>query len=508
MQFFKNKIWRVTAALLIMSVCLPAHLFSATKQKKEFVVVIDAGHGGKDVGAAENGAQEKDINLAVALKLGELIEKKLKDTKVVYTRKNDTFVSLQGRADIANKAKADLFISIHTNSVDKSNSNRANVVGASTYVLGLHKDSENLGVAKRENAVIELDANDKAKFTQFNPQEDESYIIFEMTQKKNLQNSIRFAKDVQTEMEKAGRKSRGVRQAGFWVLWSTAMPAALVELDFICNPEQAQFMTSNEGQAKLAGAIFNAVKKYEEYFRKSLGSASPVKNAVEDNAPAMASAKTVKATDPQPASNIPTAETPTAVATDPVKKTAGQQSSTRRGRRGAATSQEIQAPKTTVASAGGKKKAAEVTALEKQASVPAQTKNAPATPNFDEPTVLTAEEAGHSFALDTTPVKEKSKGKNVKKKSDAPKGKVPPAKVKARKQRIKTVYKIQLFTTEIELPADDEAFMGYTPISTIHENNLYKYTYGEGSNPKELQALLTELLAQFPDAEIIKCISD
>ena len=246
-------------------------VISAAQKTKEFVVVIDAGHGGHDAGAVDNEAKEKDINLGVALKLGNLIKTKLKNVKVIYTRDNDTFLSLQKRADVANKAGADLFISIHTNSVDASNPNRTSVAGASTYVLGLHKDSDNLGVAKRENSVIELDKNDKAKYTNFDPTKDESYIIFEMTQKKNLQNSIRLASDIQKEMEKSGRRNRGVHQAGFWVLWSTAMPAVLVELDFICNPQEAKFLNSKEGQDKLAGDIFNAVKSYEEYYRKSIG---------------------------------------------------------------------------------------------------------------------------------------------------------------------------------------------------------------------------------------------
>ncbi|MDE6812135.1 MAG: N-acetylmuramoyl-L-alanine amidase [Muribaculaceae bacterium] len=237
----------------------------------DFVVVIDPGHGGKDFGAIDNSAKEKEINLAVAQRLAELIRKKMKDTEVIMTRNNDTFISLQGRADIANKSKGDLFISIHTNSVDMKNKNRTTVAGASVYTLGSNKDEANMEIARRENSVIEMESSYQQKYSGFDPNKDESYIIFEMAQKKNLSQSNRFAKMVQDNLVKiAGRKDRGVKQAGFWVLWSTSMPAVLVELDFICNPESAKFLTSREGVEKLAEAIYQAVKVYEQNYRQSI----------------------------------------------------------------------------------------------------------------------------------------------------------------------------------------------------------------------------------------------
>ncbi len=271
MKFIFHKLLKtniLSAFLVILLLCLlNIPVFAANN---EFVVAIDAGHGGKDHGAIDNSAREKDINLSVALKLGELIEKKIKNSKVVYTRNNDTFVSLQGRADIANKAKADLFISIHTNSVDTSNKNRTTVEGASVYTLGAQKDEANMSVARRENSVIELESGSNSKYSGFDPNKDESYIIFEMAQKNNLAQSNRFAKMVQDNLVKiAGRKDRGVHQAGFWVLWSTSMPSVLVELDFICNPTSAKFLTSKEGVDKMADAIFQAVKIYEQNLRQS-----------------------------------------------------------------------------------------------------------------------------------------------------------------------------------------------------------------------------------------------
>lgn len=253
-------------------VAIPGLLLSSVsiEAKNKFTVVLDPGHGGKDFGAIDNNTREKDINLAVAKKLGQLIEKKLKNTDVVFTRDNDSFVSLQGRADIANKSKGNLFISIHTNSVDLNNKNRATIEGASVYTLGSHKDDANMEVARRENAVIEMENGYDQKYSGFDPSRDESYIIFELAQKQNIAQSNRFAKNVQDNLVKiAGRKNRGVHQAGFWVLWATSMPSVLVELDFICNPESAKYMTSKEGVDKMADAIFQAVKVYEQNYMQA-----------------------------------------------------------------------------------------------------------------------------------------------------------------------------------------------------------------------------------------------
>lgn len=151
--------------------------FCVNAVAKDFVLVIDAGHGGKDVGAVGDYAMEKDVNLGVALKFGELVKKHCKNVKVVYTRDADFFVSLQDRANIANKAKGDLFVSIHTNSVDKKSPSRYTVTGSETYTLGLHRSNENLEVAKRENSVIELEDDYSAKYQGFDPNSAESYII-------------------------------------------------------------------------------------------------------------------------------------------------------------------------------------------------------------------------------------------------------------------------------------------------------------------------------------------
>lgn len=234
---------------------------------KDFVVVIDAGHGGHDHGAIDNGVREKTINLGVALKLGDMIKKQMEHVTVVYTRDDDTFLSLQARANVANKAHGDLFISIHTNSVDKKNRNRKKISGASTYTLGLHKTDENFAVAQRENSVMVLEKDYTTTYQGFDPNSTESYIMFELNQNMHMEQSVAFAQLVQNQMvENAGRIDKGVRQAGFWVLAATSMPAVLVELDFICNPEAAKFLGSASGQTKLAKSIFNAFRQYKESF--------------------------------------------------------------------------------------------------------------------------------------------------------------------------------------------------------------------------------------------------
>lgn len=231
----------------------------------DFTVVIDPGHGGKDSGAVGTTAKEKDINLGVALKLGKLIEKNCPDVKVVYTRDNDVFIPLQSRADIANKASGDLFISIHTNSIDKSSKNYKTIAGASVYTLGFRRSEENLAVAMRENSVIKLESDYSTVYEGFDPSSTESYIIFEMSRDKHMEQSVEAASALQNELvATAGRKDHGVRQANFWVLFKTSMPAVLVELDFICNPQCEKFMSSEAGQNSLAQSLFNGFRAYKK----------------------------------------------------------------------------------------------------------------------------------------------------------------------------------------------------------------------------------------------------
>lgn len=444
----------------------------AAADKKKFTVVIDAGHGGSDFGAIENEVNEKDVNLAVALKLADLIKKKLKDTEVVLTRSKDEFISLQKRADIANAAKGDLFISIHCNSVDKKNKNRANVLGATTYVLGHHKDADNLAVAQRENAVIELDADDSSHYSQFDPSQDESFIIFNMSQKKNFQNSIRFAADVQKEMSAAGRYSRGVQQAGFWVLWSTAMPAVLVELDFICNPEQARFLDSATGQDKLAGAVFNAVKSYEAYYRKNLGSMALDVQVEEDEpeAPSFAPEASEVAELPKSESKKKTSSRKESA------KAAPADASNHRRRPKGAKAEASAGIETAVMALPEENKAVVAVKDSPKAEKPAKTEKA-------------------------TKADKKSKGVTAQKPARRE------GKRKATRQSVHIVYRILLFTSGEELAADAREFKGLSPVTAIYENNMYKYTYGESADKNEMEAGLAEVKDLFPEAYVIRIIN-
>ncbi|MCM1163451.1 MAG: N-acetylmuramoyl-L-alanine amidase [Muribaculaceae bacterium] len=234
-----------------------------TVEAKDFVVVIDPGHGGKDAGAVGLRTNEKTINFTVAEKLRDLIKSNMKDARVEMTRTGNYFVTLQGRADFANNHKADVFISIHANSLDRKAPGRDRVHGAAVYTLGLDRSDTNLSVAMRENSVMKLEDDYTTVYEGFDPSSTESYIAFEMMQHKNMDQSISLAECVQNQLVRtAGRKNNGVRQAPFWVLVRTGMPAILVELDFISNPTQEKFMMSDAGSTKLARAIYNGLENY------------------------------------------------------------------------------------------------------------------------------------------------------------------------------------------------------------------------------------------------------
>lgn len=243
-------------------------LFPCVQAKdKSFTVVIDAGHGGKDPGARGSKINEKVINLSVALKLGNLITANHGDVKVVYTRKTDCFIELDERANIANRAKADLFISIHTNAVKKGSSVR----GAETFTLGLARTDENLEVAMRENSAILLEDDYLQKYEGFDPNSSESYIIFEFMQNKHMEQSVELASEIQKAFSSLGRVNRGVRQGGLLVLRKTSMPSVLVELGFISNLTEENYMRSANGQEQLSGALYKAFCKYKKEYDKKMG---------------------------------------------------------------------------------------------------------------------------------------------------------------------------------------------------------------------------------------------
>lgn len=251
---------------LVLTVLLNLFNFNSKCQDKETgyklkTVVIDAGHGGKDPGAVigKGKGKEKDITLSVALKLGELIEKNFSDVKVIYTRKTDVFVELFKRAQIANSNKADLFICVHVNS-----SKKADPFGSETYVMGLHKTVGNLEVAMTENSVITKEDNYQNQYEGFNPHSPEAFIIFSLYQNAYLEQSLNFASKIQNQYTNyAKRTNRGVKQAGFLVLWKTAMPSILTEVGFLSNPDEGEYLLNNFNQQKIAISIFKAFKEYK-----------------------------------------------------------------------------------------------------------------------------------------------------------------------------------------------------------------------------------------------------
>ena len=224
----------------------------------KWVIVIDPGHGGRDPGALGSFSQEKNINLAIAMKTGEYLTRNLDNVKVVYTRSDDSTVDLLDRPQIANRNKADLFISIHANWAKNKN-----VSGPETYIMGLAKDEDNLAVAMKENEVILLEEDYSTKYQGFDPKSPESYIIFTLMQNVYQKQSADLAMKIQTQFkERANRNDRGVRQAGFWVLFNTTMPSVLIETGFITHAEEEIYLNSEQGQDYLASAIFRACRDY------------------------------------------------------------------------------------------------------------------------------------------------------------------------------------------------------------------------------------------------------
>ena len=243
---------KVINIVLMCLLCLPIWA------DKQYTVVLDAGHGGKDPGAVGRFSQEKDLNLKLALKVGEQITERYPDVKVVYTRSTDVFIPLQTRADIANKNNADLFLSIHTNSAESKTAS-----GVETFILGTEKMEKNLDVAMRENAVMKLEADYKTTYQGFDPNSIDSYIMFELMQNSYMDQSLQFATQVQKRfVDHLNRDDRGVRQAAFWVLLKTACPSVLFEMGFISNPDEERFLNQDASIAQMANAIVNAFGAY------------------------------------------------------------------------------------------------------------------------------------------------------------------------------------------------------------------------------------------------------
>lgn len=300
--------------ILVITMLLLTPFASQAGANKDFVVVIDPGHGGKDAGALGRRANEKTINLNVGKKLRDLLKSNMPDARVEMTRDDDRFVTLKERPNIANKRHADIFVSIHANSIDKKSPLRNSINGAAVYTLGLRRSDTNLSLAMRENEVIKLEPDYTTSYQGFDPSSAESYIAFEMMQHTNMDQSIELAEAVQNELVRtAGRKNNGVRQAPFWVLVGTTMPAILVELDFICNPAMEKFMASESGQDKLALAIYRGIERYRKNSTKQpvaavsstrTASSAQIERKPADKTKAVADEPVAAATSDRPTSKV------------------------------------------------------------------------------------------------------------------------------------------------------------------------------------------------------------
>jgi len=263
MKFIKRYYFVFQCCIIMIGLLVSSALVA---QDARFTVVLDAGHGGHDPGAIGSISREKQINLAVVLELGALIEQNFKDVKVVYTRKTDKYLTLQERADVVNDNHADLFVCIHTNA-----SNSSSAYGAETFTLGLAKTKANLDVAMRENSVILLEEDYRTKYKGFDPASIDSYIMFEFMQDKYIDRSVELASTIQKQfVNYCSRSDRGVRQAGFWVLHRSACPSVLVELGFISNRAEERYLNSESGQQEMATAIYKSFINYKrDHDRKS-----------------------------------------------------------------------------------------------------------------------------------------------------------------------------------------------------------------------------------------------
>lgn len=283
---FNKGLKRSIPVFLVLLVIISAAFTPVPRTpSKTFTVVLDAGHGGTDPGNLGTGRykeKEKDVALAVTLKVGKYIKEAYPDVEVIYTRKDDTFPTLKERCEIANNNLADLFISIHCNAAENKEA-----YGTETFVMGLHKTQESLKTAMKENASIFLEKNHKEDYKGFDPNDPDTYVIMSLRENAYLDQSIHLAKHVQDQFRtRVGRKDRGVKQAGFQVISYTNMPSILVELGFISNTEEEDFLMKDDGKTYMASAIFRAFKEYRDKIKpestdKSKVADKPVEKPIE-----------------------------------------------------------------------------------------------------------------------------------------------------------------------------------------------------------------------------------
>ena len=433
--------------IYILTILIFLALAAFAAKAKTFTLVIDAGHGGHDAGAIGAITKEKTINLNVALAFGRMVERNCKDVKVIYTRKTDVFVPLHTRADIANKAKADLFISIHTNALPKKRISR----GMETYTLGMHRASDNLDVAKRENSVILIEKDYKQRYQGFDPNSSESYIMFEFIQDRNMAQSVELAKLVQKRTcATAGRQNKGVKQAGFLVLRETSMPSCLIELGFISTPDEERFLNSQDGVEKLGKGIYQA---FVDYYKKSGtgGSVSEVRE-VKEIKEVREVKEDVKQEEPK---------------SRPKGKMARELADVREGR----------VPDTDIEPAKVEKK-----------------------DNMEEPELAEELVKEDSVAVAKSESMPEPIPKPATETKPAPAQKPEPA---AAGTTGAPIFKVQILASSTKLKPNDPQLKGQRQADFYQEGGLYKYTLGSSENYNEIYQLRKTQLTNFPQAFII-----
>ena len=433
--------------IYILTILIFLALAAFAAKAKTFTLVIDAGHGGHDAGAIGAVTKEKTINLNVALAFGKMVERNCKDVKVIYTRKTDVFVPLHTRADIANKAKADLFISIHTNALPKKRISR----GMETYTLGMHRASDNLDVAKRENSVILIEKDYKQRYQGFDPNSSESYIMFEFIQDRNMAQSVELAKLVQKRTcATAGRQNKGVKQAGFLVLRETSMPSCLIELGFISTPDEERFLNSQDGVEKLGKGIYQA---FVDYYKKSGtgGSVSEVRE-VKEIKEVREVKEDVKQEEPK---------------SRPKGKMARELADVREGR----------VPDTDIEPAKVEKK-----------------------DNMEEPELAEELVKEDSVAVAKSESMPEPIPKPATETKPAPAQKPEPA---AAGTTGAPIFKVQILASLTKLKPNDPQLKGQRQADFYQEGGLYKYTLGSSENYNEIYQLRKTQLTNFPQAFII-----
>lgn len=488
---------------IVLFVAIMPFVSLADVEKRNFTLVIDAGHGGHDAGAVGAYSKEKDINLKVALAFGRLVENNCPDVKVVYTRKTDVFIPLQRRADIANNNKADLFVSVHTNALPAGRQ----AYGSETYTLGMARANANLAVAKRENSVITLESDYKSTYQGFDPNKAESYVIFEFMQDKFMKQSVDLATCIQRQYASAGRPNKGVHQAGFLVLRNTSMPSVLTELGFITTPSEEAYLNSQQGVTELSRSIYNGFLAYRRMHQRGV-------NDIPANLPLQVAAANDVAQKPVNANGkdtpsakevavVPVEAVPTAriAKSDADKNEEKPVTETRRPSQPKTRPVTAQtAPVRKVEEPAAKRTPAvanKPVATPKQSAAPKQ--SAKPTPKHNAAAKSTAKDK------DT----DKAKGKQTASKKESPKeakGKDTKKEQVGARAKQRVTYRIQVGAGKKEIAANDPQFKGLD-VTRVKEGTLYKYYYGTYHTYAEAQKAQKTVKAKLPAAYIVATVA-